>query len=453
MGISPIAFTGISKYSEDFRTILTRQTSIASLPLKSLQNQQADVLAQKALVGNLRNTVAGLGTAVRSLGALGADKGLVASSSNPAKVTAVNASATSPVSYTISEITSIAKAASETSAVGYSTSGATAVSATGTVQLQIGSATHTLDLTGRNTLVGLRDAINGVAGSGVTAVILNTGSASDPFHLSVSANSPGATTLRLTDDNGAGAELLTAANQGANTEFKLNGVAVSKKATFINDVVPGVTFNILGTTSGSENVTVTLSSDRSKIKSALQSFVASYNSVSEQIDGQIGPNAGLLSGDFLVREAQDTLRALTRYSSGSGVVRGLGDLGIELDRQGKMSLNAEAFDALSSSQVSAAFTFLGSETTGFGALVRKLDGISDPVSGLAKLQTQRYDASDLRLSSEIATISERITNAQKALSARLQAADALLGTLASQSSLVDASLQSLKYTLFGKQTG
>ena len=453
MGISPIAFSGLSKYSSDFQTILTRQVNIASLPLKNLQNQQADLLAQKTLVGNLRSTVAGLGTAVRSLGSLGADKGLVASSSNSAKVTATNASATSPVSYTISEITSIAKAASETSAVGYVTSGSTAVSSTGTVRLQVGSSTYSLDLTGKNNLEGLRDAINGVANSGVTAVILNTGSASDPFHLSISANSPGETTLRVLDDDGAGSNLLTSANQGANTNFKLNGVAVSKKATFINDVVPGVTFNILGTTSASEEVTVTLSSDRSKIKSALESLVASYNSVAEQIDGQIGPNAGLLSGDFLVRETQDTLRALTRYESGSGGMRNLGSLGIELDRQGKMTLNKDTFNGLSSSQISSAFTFLGSETTGFGALVKKLDGISDPVSGLAKLQSQRYDASDLRLSREIATVSERITNMQKSLSARLQAADALLGTLESQSNLVDASIQSLKYSLFGKQTG
>ena len=160
----------------------------------------------------------------------------------------------------------------------------------------------------------------------------------------------------------------------------------------------------------------------------------------------------MLSGDFLVRETQDALRALTRYSSGSGAIQSLGSLGIELDRQGKMTLNGETFDGLSSTQISSAFTFLGSETSGFGALVSKLDGITDPVTGLAKLQTQRYDATDLRLSNEIANVSERISNMQKSLSARLQAADALLGTLESQQNLVDASIQSLNFSLFGKQT-
>jgi flagellar hook-associated protein 2 len=257
--------------------------------------------------------------------------------------------------------------------------------------------------------------------------------------------------LALKDDNGAGVNLLTSANQGANTEFKLNGVAVSKPTTFINDVVPGVTFNILGTTSGSESVTVSLASDRTKLRSALQTFASAYNQVVNQVDGQIGPDAGLLSGDFLVRETQETLRSLTRYEAGSGTIRSLGALGIELDRQGKMTFNAETFDGLSSGQVSAAFTFLGSTSTGFGGLVSKLNGISDPVTGLAKLQTDRYDVTDSRLTSEIAEVTERINNMQRSLSARLQAADALLGQLESQSSLVDASIQSLKFSLFGKQ--
>jgi len=451
MGISPIAFTGISKYSEDFQTIIQRQVNIASLPLKNLQNQAADILAQKALVGNLSAGVSGLASAVRSLGELGESLGLGASSSNTSKVTATNAAATAPVTYTLTEITSLARAASETTAAGYPTADATAVSATGTVQLQVGSATYTLDISANNTLVGLRDAINGLSDSGVTATVLNTGSGANPYFLSVSANEAGAAALRVVDDNGAGSDLLTTANQGANTEFKLNGVAVSKKSTFINDVVPGVTFNILGTTSGSESVTVTLASDRTKMRSALQTFVANYNNVVDQVDQQIGPNAGLLAGDSLVREIQDGLRTLTRYEGTSGSIKNLASLGIELDKTGKMSLNTETFDGLSSSQVAAGFSFLGSTTEGFGGLVSRLDAIADPVTGLVRIQTDRYDATDARLQDSILAVTERITAMSAALTTRLQAADALLGTLSSQQSLVDASIQSLKFSLFGRQ--
>ena len=451
MGIAPQAFSGLSKYSADFQSIIDRQVRIASLPLTRLQNQQADLLAQKTLLGNLSSSVLSVSDAVSALGALGENKGLVATSSNSAKVTATNAAATAPVAYSITDITSIARAASETSLAGYADAGSTAVSTTGTVQLQVGSNTYSLDLTGKNNLTGLRDAINGLSNTGITATIFNTGSASNPYYLSLSANNAGATTLAIKDDNGAGADLLTAANQGADTVFKLNGVQVSKKSSFINDVVPGVTFNILGTTSSGETVTVNLASDRTKVRAALDRFVSAYNAAQAQIEGQVGPNAGLLSGDFFVRESQNVLREVTRYdSTGAGSIKNLASLGIELAKDGKMSLNADTFNALSSSQINDAFSFFGSETTGFGSLTRRLDGLADPLTGLAKIQQERYDDTDRRLSTQISEVQLRISTMQLSLTTRLQAADALLGNLESQQNTVNASIQSLKYTLFGK---
>ena len=312
MSISPLTFTGVSSFSEDFQTILNRATQIAGLPITALQNQQKDLLQQKLLVSNLSGSVASLASSVTALGTLGEQKALAASSSNTAKVTATNVSSSAPAVYSLTEITSVAKAAAETSASGYANSTSTAVSSTGTVKLTVGSNNYTIDLTGKNNLTGLRDAINNL-GAGVTASVLTTGTGADPYYLSITANSTGATTLELRDDpTGANTNLLTANNQGANTEFKLNGVAVSKKTTFINDVVPGVTFNILGTTEASESVAVTVASDRSKLSTALQSFVANYNAAREQVNAQIGSGAGLLKA----RDLASWTRPMRR-SSGS----------------------------------------------------------------------------------------------------------------------------------------
>lgn len=453
MGITPLAFTGISRYSQDFGTIVRRQVEIASLPLRNLQNQQKDALERKLLVGGLSGAAERLRGATERLGELGRTKALVASSSNSAKVTATNVASTAATSYTISEITSIARTAGETSASGFPDSNSTVFASSGSVRLTIGAESFNLDLTGRNTLEGVRNAINQAAGGKVTASILNTGSGSNPFFLSVTATSPGATTLTLRNGTlNSDPNLLTTNNQGANTEFKLNGVPVSKTSTFINDVVPGVTFNILATTSGSETAVVSLSSDRGQVKSALQEFVSAYNAAEQQVSSQIGPTAGLLSGDSLVRDLQESLRDLTNFR-GSGALKSLAELGIEFDRSGVASLNTETFDALPSSRIQEAFTFFGSETSGFGALSSRLRGISDPVTGSARLQQDRYTETDKRLSTEIAELTERITILQTSLSARLQAADALLAQLDSQQGLVSASLDSLKLTLFGKNEG
>src|SRR5262249_40213843 len=156
-----------------------------------------------------------LASSLSSLGTLSASKSLAAASSDSSKVTATNISAASAAVYTISDITSISKAAAETSVTGYPESGTDPVSTTGLADLVVGSNTYHLDITGNNTLAGLRDAINGEH-AGVTATILTTGTGANPNYLSVTANTAGKTTLKLTDaPTGTPAELLTSNNQGA----------------------------------------------------------------------------------------------------------------------------------------------------------------------------------------------------------------------------------------------
>jgi flagellar hook-associated protein 2 len=451
MGLSPLTFTGASSFSEDFQTILKRATTIASLPIRALENQQKDLVTQKVLLSNLSQATGALASVVTNLASLGEKKGLVATSSNPAKVTATNINASAAAVYTIANITSTAKAAAETSLTGYADSTAAPVSSTGIVKLIHGSNQYTIDVSGSNNLTGLRNAIN-TLGAGVTATVLTTGTGATPYYLSITANSAGATTLELRDDpTGANTNLLTANNQGADTVFTINGVPVSKKTTFINDVVPGLTLDILGTTAGAESVTLTLATDRSKLSDAIQDLVATYNILRDQVDAQIGENAGLLSGDYLVREIQSRMRALASYQGSGSSIKNLAHLGFELDSNGRASFNSQVFDSLSDSQITEAFTFLGSATTGLGALATSFSSISDPLTGLAKIQIDKYDETNSKLSTQITAISDRVSDMQRILSAKLQAADALLAGLQSQQKVLDASLKSLNLTLYGRE--
>ncbi|MCL4402583.1 MAG: flagellar filament capping protein FliD [Acidobacteria bacterium] len=315
--------------------------------------------------------------------------------------------------------------------------------------LTVGSSNYTITLgSGSNNLNGLQDAINNL-GAGVTASVALGGDSL--YHLTVTANNAGATTLTLNDlVNVPPAQFLTSNNQGANTVFQLNGVNVSKAGTAINDVVPGVTFSILGTTSGSDSVTLTLASDRSQISNALRTVVAKYNAVESQVNAQIGPGAGLLSGNNIVWATQNAMRALANYQ-GTGTIKSLADLGIELSDTGQMSFNQKTFDNLGDSQIAAAFSFLGSATTGLGGQANQFTQISDPVTGLIKMQQDQFDAADKRLTDQISTLTDRITIMQTALQAKLQNADSLLASLQSQQSVLTASIQSMNYAMYGYQ--
>jgi len=449
MSLSPLTFTGVSKFSADFQTILNRTVNIASLPVQALQNQQKDLLQQKLLVSNLSSTVAGLATAVSNLGQTAKSKALQASSSNTSKVTATNVSLAAPATYTISNITSVAKSAAETSLSGYANASSAAVSSTGTVKLVVGSSEYTIDISSSNNLTALRNAIN-ASGAPVTASVLTTGNGATPYYLSITANEAGATTLELRDDpTGANTNLLSNLNQGANTVFDLNGVQVSKKSTFINDVVPGLTLNINSTTSGAETITVAVNSNKSALASDLNAFVSAYNSVREQVNAQVGSGAGLLSGDYLVREVQSRLRGLSNYS-GTGDIKGLADLGVEFDSAGVASFDSSVITNLTANQLEDAFTFLGTTNTGFGGLSKSLTDISDSVIGLARIQLDKYEESDKRITTQISEQTARISAMQISLASRLQAADALLASLESQPSVLDASIQSLNLTLYGR---
>lgn len=451
MGLTPLTFTGVSKYSSDFQTILSRAVSIANLPAKAIQNQQTDLLQKKLITTNLQTAAEGFSSSLAALAAVGDNKGLTASSSDSTKVAILTSTGTTAAAYTVSEITSVAKAASETSAAGYADSSTAAVSSTGTVKLTAGSHDYTINLTpATNNLIGLRDAINNL-GVGVTASVLTTGTGVNPNYLSVSANATGEQVLRITDDpDGAATALLTSDNQGANAVFKVNGVAVSKSSNTINDVVPGISFSILGTTSG-DTVSLSLASDRRKLTSALQTFVANYNALSSQLDGQIGPSAGLLSGDFLIREVQGDLRDLTGFQ-GTGTIKHFSDLGLELSSTGELSLNATTLDGLSATDIDSAFNFVGSSVAGLGSLNSKFTQLSDPINGLIKIQLNQYEVTNTRLSSDLANITDKVSLMQTFMAQKLQAADSLLAQLDSQQNVLTGVLLSVNNALYGTRT-
>lgn len=569
MSIQPLTFTGVSSFSNDFQTILSRAVSIAQLPLTALTNQQTNIQSEKMLATNLSSAIADLGSSLGSLATLGKSQGMAATSTNTAVVTATASGAVSGATYSVSNVTSIARAASETSLVGYAgsqysvayntltgdaatpdtqsltftvndasgnpqtttvqlsagsagldgtaaasaindalqatgnaalmgitatadsgsgtilfsgsssspfsvsfggvtgvdntggfasvqnseqTSTAAQVSKTGTLELNLGGTKTTIVLApDKNNLAGLSEAINNL-NLGVTASILTTGTGSTPNYLTLSANRTGVTTLTLTDDpSGAATSLLSATNQGANTVFQLNGLDVTKPSTTVSDVVPGLTLTFNGTTTAGQTVDISLTADGSKISSALQDLVSKYNAVSGLVNAQIGPAAGLLSGNPLIVQTRQAMFSLVNSSANGSSVQSLTDLGIELDNSGKMSFNSDTFNALSSSQIADAFNFLASPTAGTAAMQSKFTQLSDPTTGAIKAQEDQWDAADKRLSSQVDDLTARINAMQAALQSKLQAADTLLASMASTQSMLTASIQAMNFTSYGYQ--
>ena len=451
MGLTPLTFAGISQYSQDFQTILQRVTTIASFPLNQLKNEQQDVAAKRLLTSELSNSVKLLGDKITALKDVAANRAVAATSSNTSKLTIDSVNTDTLTTYNITDVTSIAVAASETSLSSYASSTATQVSASGSVRLTVGTTLYDIALTsGENNLVGLRDKIN-TLNSGVTATILTVAAGTN--YLSISANATGAKVVALREDPlGLNTSLLTATNQGSNLNFKLNGVQVGRSSNLVNDLVSGVSFTLKQTTSVAETLSIGLSSDRSKLSAAVSGFIDAYNTVQAKITGQVGKTAGLLTGDFLVREAQDILRKVSSFGLGAGSVKNWSDLGVNFSTAGQISFEVGMFNALSQTQLQDSFSFF-KDTTGLGTLSKSTDGFSQDVTGLASIQIDQYGKTDSRLTEQIAKLEERISVLRQTYLQKLQVADALLGNFESQRNVVSASIDGLNLVLYGKQNG
>ena len=300
------------------------------------------------------------------------------------------------------------------------------------------AGTHDVSLH-RNTLAGLRDFLNAGA-HGVTATIINVSSdAQNPdYRLTVTADETGATTLTLRD--GSAADLLSTANQGADAVFTLNGVAVSNSSNTITDFAPGLSLTIVGEGS----TTVAARDDLSGVKAKLTDFAVKYNTVLGRLKSHIGKDAGILSGNVLVRETQSALQKITGFQ-GSGAIRAQAELGLELDEDGVLSFNSAVFDARAIQGFDDVREFLGSTSTGFtGNAYSRLNDLASEVSGRFETAIDFLQKSDDDLNAQIEREQERIDLLIANLEQKFQAADTLLAALESQQTLLTNLFESNK---------
>ncbi|MGO8756564.1 MAG: flagellar filament capping protein FliD [Terracidiphilus sp.] len=174
-------------------------------------------------------------------------------------------------------------------------SGSLAVTANGTAYtFEIGSGTSSGDTyytgSGNDTLAELASAINS-ASIGVTASVTTD---ADGSRLSLVSNTSGAkgslsATSSITDST-TSTSLAYNSNlaAGANASLAVNGVSYSVASNSVSNVIPGVTFQLLGTTASGAEVDVVIANDNSGVASTVNQFVSDYNSLVSAINTQEG---------------------------------------------------------------------------------------------------------------------------------------------------------------------
>lgn len=197
----------------------------------------------------------------------------------------------------------------------------------GALTIQVGTAaaqTITVD-SNSNTLSTLASAINN-ANLGVTANVLTDTSGSRLSLISGTSGSSGDLTVTstLTDTTNSSASLsYTTSATGSNASLTVDGIDLTSSSNTISNMIPGVTFQILTTSStdSSSNYATTqvvIGNNSTGVESALNSFVNDYNSLISAMNTQEGNDA---SGNAEPLFGSPTLSLLQQQLS-SGLTTG-----------------------------------------------------------------------------------------------------------------------------------
>jgi flagellar hook-associated protein 2 len=152
-------------------------------------------------------------------------------------------------------------------------------------------------------------------------------------------------------------------NYASNAKARINGLAVTSSTNTLTDNVPGVTINLLATTTTNYGLsnettapsTVTIKEDVTPSVRLIQTFVDAYNKLALDLAdltkydrSASTPVVGLFQGDSVVVGAHNLLRRMLAGTgpSSSSVYTRLSDVGLELNKDGlTLGLNTTKLSA------------------------------------------------------------------------------------------------------------
>lgn len=225
-------------------------------------------------------------------------------------------------------------------------------SGTGTDNKITGSFERKVTFAVGDTLQQTIDKIN-AAGVGVTASLVQDGSGTTPYRISLTSQQSGAGGRFIIDTGGFDLGLQTLEKGQDSRVFygsadASRAIAVTGSTNTLNTVVQGVSLNLKATSS--TPVTVSVTSDTDSIVAAVKTFISTFNTAVTRIDAQSNYDensnrGGPLLGDSTTSSLRAALfQTLQKPAQGvSGRYQSLLDVGVTIGDGGSVSLDETKF--------------------------------------------------------------------------------------------------------------
>jgi flagellar hook-associated protein 2 len=376
----PIQAPGIGS-NLDVNGIVSQLMAVERQPLTLLKNRTQAFQTKLSGYGTLKGGLSNFQTALKDLSngsKFTAAKGALAEATIAA--VSVDGAKAVPGTYTL-EVERLAQQHKVYSAAAFD---ATSAIGSGSIAIQFGSydatgntftvnaskAAQTIAIgAGQGSLGGIRDSIN-AANIGVSATIVTDNAGARLVITSKDSGAANSLRLTVTDDDGNATDAsglsqlaydptaavgagknLTQSAAAQDARLAIDGIWLTKSSNNFSDVVDGVTLNLQKTNLGTPT-TLTIERDKAKVQESIEAFIKSYNDVSKTLRDLTAYNeatrtGAALQGDATVRNLQAKLRGILAkpLSGTAGAVNSLSQIGVSVQRDGSLALNAQKLDA------------------------------------------------------------------------------------------------------------
>ncbi|MEE9281741.1 MAG: flagellar filament capping protein FliD [Myxococcota bacterium] len=452
--IGGITFSGISS---GFPTdeIIEQLLELERRPVDALEARKASFEEKLAIFQDLNTRTLALRDALRKLDNMnlfGSDlsaeeefRRFAATSSNSTIATATAAQDATPGSLVI-EVQQLA-AQERNISNGYSAR--TASVGTGTFSIQVGSD-PTVDITidsSNESVDGFVAAVNS-ANAGVTAFVVDDGGASNPFKIIIVGNDTGAAkSLTLTDTLSGGESPLVfnETQAAANARIVLDpdsasSLTIEDSTNTFSEFIRGLTLKVEKVST--ERIAIEVEADPDLVADAIVELVSLYNDVIEVIAGQaeVDPNTnrgGPLIGDSTLIRLKQQLATVVASQIGSGSITSAVQIGLELGRDGKLTLDEEKLDAaLASGFEGVAGFFAGADS--FADKLRSVaDSYVDIVDGALLARINGTTQSIENLTDSIRDAEDRLESIEESLVLQFAALERTIAGIQQQANFLN----------------
>lgn len=433
----------------DVAGLVSQLMSIERRPLNVLERKQSLFNTELSAYGRLKSSVSALQGAI---GALKDADDFKIFKATPADDTFFTATADSGAiagnhSVTVGQLAQAQKLVSAFSPAVTDTD--TTTIGTGTLTFSNGTDTFAVSIDGtNNTLDGIVNAVNSASDNfGVSATILNDGTG---YRLVFSPNETGtskAITIAVNDTGDGihtdtaglsrlsyvgGAYNLSQTQAAQNATLTVDGVTgITSASNTVTGVIQGVTLKLK--TAGASDLQVSVDADA--LTSKANDFVTAYNKLISDID-ELHKKGGALESRNTVLTVQTQIRSVfnSTISLAGNDYNYLAQIGISIQKDGKLSLNSSEFQAAVTGNLNDVVGLLTDDTQGFGQRLYTELGNLLQSDGVLDAATDGLNASIADLDLRKDQIQARLDRVEVRLRTQFAALDALLGSLQQTSS-------------------